>query len=485
MEVPPVLAGRLQQDSPRLGPGASLQVMVFVFFSSLRGRLRLLVSRLADLDTPGQLRRIEVMARTLRTRSGCRIATGAFERRNYSRDMARIPRLLEKTLYRTRPLLAVQPRCEGDVLATLQFARERGLPVFPRGVSSSAFGGAVPTQNGIVMDFSAMTGILALDHAGLTARLQPGVRWADLAAHLEPLGLAPVTTPSSRFSTVGGWASTGGLGMDGFGYGHFIQAVAALRIALVDGRVLQLASTDDGFRDFVGTEGQLGVITELVLRVKAKSGYSSPKLMYFEDAQSAFECLECLKAGGHRPSHVAFYDRERMSEENRLFRERTGLGESIVEERESLLLHFDSAACERDFAASPQSALGTAANGAAARYLWSERFFPLKAQRLGPGLLACEVVLPAGSVPGFIDRVRRLAARFELRPAIEAIVSHNEQTEACVVIASFSCDPTRLWNYCLRLALVQILVHQAMKMKGRPYGMGILNAPFFAGSYSA
>ena len=488
LELPRALENLLAQEPPRLGLAGTLRIMTFVFLGASRGRLRLFWHHLADLDTPAQIRRIESMARELRecVSDRCRVATGAFERENYSRDMARVPRMLQKTLHRTRPLLIVQPRCEDDVRAALAFARERRVPVYPRGVSSSAFGASVPTRNGMVMDFSSMMEVLAIDPLNRTARVQPGVRWANLASRLESYGLAPITTPSSRFSTVGGWASTGGLGIDGFGHGHFPGAVSAARVVLMDGRLLELNGGEDGLRDFLGTEGQLGIFTELTVRVRPKPDTSGPKLAYFEGAGAAFAFLNQLIAGGHRPSHVAFYDRERMAEENRLFRDRTTRDERIVEERDAVLLHFDSVDCERRFLDAAESGtLAFPGNGPAAHYLWAERFFPLKAQRLGPCLLASEVLLPRKSVPAFIARARRLAARFGIKPAIEVIVSrYDERTEGCVVIVSFPCNPTRRWNYILRLILVQILSHHGVRMGGRAYGLGIWNAPFIAASYS-
>lgn len=488
LELPRTLDRLLAQEAPRVGLTGTLQVMAFVFLGSPRGRLRLFWCHLADLDTPAQTRRIESLARELRERVSdrCRVATGAFERQNYSRDLSRVPRLLEKILHRTRPLVIVQPRHEDDVRAALAFARERRMSVCLRGVSSSAFGAAVPTRNGIVMDFSSMMEVLGIDPEKRTARVQPGVRWADLASRLEPYRLAPVTTPSSRFSTVGGWASTGGFGIDAFAHGHFSGAISAARVVLMDGRALELKGGNDGLRDFLSTEGQLGVFTELTLRIRTKPDLSRPKLVYFDDVRAAFAFVDHLIAGGHRPSHVAFYSRERMVEENRLFHDRTAIGQPIVEERDAILLHFDSAESERRFLdAAKSGSLALPCDGPAARYLWTERFFPLKGQRLGPGLLASEVVLPRKSVPAFIRRARRLAARFAVNPAIEVTVLRCDgSTGACVVIVSFPCDPTRRWNYILGLLLVQLLSHRGVRMRGRPYGLGIWNAPFIAGSFS-
>ncbi len=482
-ETPARLTSLLRQSELRLGPAASLRIIAFVLFGSPRARFRLYRRHLADRDTPARIRKIESLARDLRGRlsAGCRVATGPFERRYFSRDLARVPRALEKMLYRTKPFLVVQARNEQDILAVLAFSRERRLPVYPRGVSSSAFGGTVPTRNGLVLDLSSMSEILGIDPVGLTVRVQPGVRWADLASRLDRYGLACVTTPSSRFSTSGGWASTGGLGIDGFGYGHFSEAIAAARVAVTDGNVLAIDGSHSGLLDFVGTEGQLGIFTELTLRVKPRCGFSCPRLLYFSGPRAAFAFVDRVIGEGHQPSHVVYYDRERMAEENRSFRDRTGREERIVAERDAVLLHFDDEDLERKFRGSAEIAPGPGA-----RYLWMERFFPLKAQRLGPGLLASEAVLPKDSVPDFIDRARRLAACFGIKPAIEAILSRlPEGRTACVVISSFPCDPTRGWNYLLRLLLVQMLLHLAVRAGGRPYGVGIWNTPFLAASYTA
>ncbi len=485
LKIPDVVSALFHQEEPHLSVAGILQVIIFVVFGPPRARLHLFWHHLADRDTPARLRKIESLARDLRGRLSdqCRVATGAFERQYFSRDLARVPRLLEKLLYRTSPLIVVQPKEEGDVVTALAFARERWIPVYPRGVSSSAFGGTVPTRNGFVLDFSSMMRILDIDPVGLTARVQPGVRWADLAGRLGREGLACVTTPSSRFSTVGGWASTGGFGIDGFSYGHFSQSIVGARIALMNGSVLQLKGGDSELRDFLGTEGQLGIFTELTVKIRPKPAFSRPRLVYFENANAALAFMDRMIAADHRPSHLVFYDCERMAEENRLFYDRTGRDQAIVEERDAVLLHFEEANLETKFMKWNSAEMD---RGPGARYLWMERFFPLKAQRLGSGLLAGEVMLPRESVPEFIRRVQRIAAFFGIKPAIEAIVSRPaDDKTACVVIASFPCDPTRIWNYLLRMILVQMLVYQGVRLGGHPYGLGIWNAPFLPACYSS
>jgi FAD/FMN-containing dehydrogenase/NAD-dependent dihydropyrimidine dehydrogenase PreA subunit len=469
------VARLLAQGAPPPGLPGSLRLAAYTLLGSPGQRLRLYALHLQDRDTPRRRRLVGRLAAELGTRLGedCRVIPGSFERRLLSRDLAHVPRSVALALHRSTPLLVVQPRSVEDVVALVRFAAERRLPIFPRGISSSAFGGAVPTWNGIVADFSAMAEILAIDPAARTARVQPGVRWADLATRLAVHGLVPMTTPSSRFSTVGGWAATGGLGLESFGYGALADALVSAHVVSGRGQV-SVARRDDGsLARFVGTEGQLGLFTEITLCVRPRPAHNLLRLVYFDDLGQAIEWVERLVALDIRPTHVAVHGRERMAEENRLFHDRTGAQEPIVLERDAVLLHFDDPG---EAARLPPG--GEVAPEVAARCVWHERFFPLKAQRLGPSLLASEVVLPLPRVRGFVDRAHRQAARFGSTLAIEFSVARTGGAVECVVIAAFTCDAARRFDYLLRLALVQLMTRAGVKHGGRPYGIGIWNAPF-------
>ncbi|MHC4598095.1 MAG: FAD-binding oxidoreductase, partial [Planctomycetota bacterium] len=484
---PPRPVARLLREDARVGFLASLRLAIFAVFGSPRQMAGLYWRYLTDQDTPKRRARITELADELRPllSPGSRVLVHYFERRLYSRDLARVPRLLEKVLHRTTPQLVVQPREEEDVAALMRFAVRHRLPVFPRGVSSSAFGGAVPTLNGVTLDLSSMRRILEIDVERRTARVQAGVRWADLAERLRVHGLAPFSTPSSRFSTVGGWAAAGGLGIESYGFGHFSEAVQKARIVVPSAEILQIDRNDPALQDFIGTEGQFGVFSELTLRVRERPLVSRPRLLGFDDVGAAFTFLDRLASSPVRPSHVAYYDAGRLEEENLFFADRTGRDEEIVPRQDSILLHFDDAEQEKRFL---ETVHGDGKDDprrvAAAHYLWSERYFPMKFQRLGPGMLAAEVMLSRARVPAFIRRARRIAARFGNALAVEVFVCRPREgplggkDRDCVVIASFRCDPLARLDYFIRLLLVQLLVHLGVRLGGRPYGFGIWNSPF-------
>jgi FAD/FMN-containing dehydrogenase/ferredoxin len=422
----------------------------------------------------------------LRTRLSpqARVIVDDFERRLCRRDLARLPEFLERMLLPASPLLVVQPKTEADVLVLADFCRERGLPLIPRGIASSAFGGAVPAEAGVVADFSAMNRILAVDPESRLATVQPGTRWADLCDALEPQELAPRTTPTSLFSTVGGWVCTGGLGIDGFKYGRLSEAVLALRVVLASGQVWDLERGDERLADFFGAEGQLGLITQITLSLRPICRSSRPCLCAFDREEDAFAFLAAVVERGHAPSHLAFYDAARLDEENALFRDKTGLREDIVEEKSAVFLHFDDSVAAQRFSADAGLPAYRAAKAEAARYLWSERFYPMKAQRRGPGMLASEVVLPSRRLHEFLTEARRLARRFGDELACEATLHKAGAATEAVVILSFLCDPAGP-DYLLRLLLVQLLTAAGIARGARPYGVGLWNSPFTAALPSA
>ncbi len=181
---------------------------------------------------------------------------------------------------------------------------------------------------------------------------------------------------------------------------------------------------------------------------------------------------------------MAFYDRARMHEENVTFRDKTGRQEEVVQERDAVLVHFDDEEGACRFA-TEMEAMGMVSAQVGGSLLWSERHFPLKAQRLGPSMLACEVVLALDRVPFFVEKARRLGRRFGVALAFEVFVARGEIDERnCVVIASFLCNNER-FDYYLRLVLVQLLTRAGVRLGARPYGFGIWNSPFLRRVFSA
>ncbi len=486
IDPPPAVADLLTKAQGTLSFRESSRLLLYILFKSPRRRLKLLWQYLSDGDTPNRKRQIDRLEQDLGARlsESCSIATSTFKRKISSRDLARVPPLIEKMLHRTTPFLVVQPKNEQDIAEILSFSTSRGLAVFPRGSGSFAFGGAVPTRNGIVVDLSPLMAILEIQPEKQTVRMQPGTRWADVARALEPYGLVPMTTPTSRFSTVAGWISTGGMGLDSYAHGSVHESVMGVQVARPDGSLEELKFPDESLKDLLGTEGQFGILTEVTLCVRPKPQHSGPLLLTFNSPEQAFDWIEQLDDQDNPPSHVVFFDREYMKKENILFADQSGLSDPIVPERDAFLLHFESLESEKRFISSLNGNLSQVLeNSVAARYLWADRYFPLKAQRISPGLLGSEVVIPTEIVPDYIKKVRKLARHFKIEPSVEVIVCRNETEYSSLVIVSFGYDYSRSIHYMLSLLFIQLLVRMAVRRGGHPYGIGIWNTPFIASKY--
>jgi ferredoxin len=186
------------------------------------------------------------------------------------------------------------------------------------------------------------------------------------------------------------------------------------------------------------------------------------------------------------PAHLVFFDRGRLIEENRVFFDRTAHRRPVVPEADAVLAHFDDADANRRFLAHLANEPTAAPHiGPAARYLWAERFFPLKAQRLGPNLLAAEVLLAPEKLARFVTRARKLAARFGVELSVEAIFSRPRGRPICTVIAAYPADRRQPVAYGLRLLLVQLLIRLGLRLGGKPYGVGIWNAALITAHFDA
>ena len=195
-----------------------------------------------------------------------------FERFIFSQDQAEIPDALKRLFIKTTADLVIHPKTAEEVREAFDIASDRRLPVIPRGAGSSGFGGIVPTQGGMVLDLSQMNRVLDVDLRKMKVSVEAGVRWADLDRVLKKEGCGLKSYPSSFFSTVGGWASTGGCGINSYKFGHMRDHILAIQVITPSGEIRELQGEE--MTPFIGTEGQMGVITKIELTVRERPNTS-------------------------------------------------------------------------------------------------------------------------------------------------------------------------------------------------------------------
>lgn len=241
------------------------------------------------------------------------------------------------------PDAVVLPNSTAEVAQVVAFAYERGIPITPRGAATGQTGGAVPVRGGIVVALNRLDRIIELDAANLQAIVQPGLVHADLNAFLARHSLVfPPDPGSSRMCTVGGMAANNAHGMRALKYGATADWVLGLEVVLPTGQVITTGSvgsraiqSSSGLeltKLFVGSEGTLGIITQLRLKLMPKPEARAVVLAAFDRLENAGEATIQTFRAGILPSAIEILDASSIKAVN-LYRPGTGLPEA-----EALLL---------------------------------------------------------------------------------------------------------------------------------------------------
>ncbi|HHW42763.1 MAG TPA: FAD-binding protein [Desulfotomaculum sp.] len=174
-----------------------------------------------------------------------------------------------------KPDAVVTPENTGQVVKVVKIARQYGLPVYPRGSGTNLSGGTVPIKGGIVLTTVKMNRIIEVDPSNLTATVQPGVIIQDLNDAVAPYGLIYPPDPGTvATATMGGSVAECSGGLRGLKYGVTRHYVMGVEVVLADGEVVRYGGKTvknvtgyDMVRLFVGSEGTLGIITEIIVRL--------------------------------------------------------------------------------------------------------------------------------------------------------------------------------------------------------------------------
>jgi len=387
----------------------------------------------------------------------------------YSRDLADIPVMMEKLLFKTVPLLVIQPVCPEDLTVILQTAQKENLPVFPRGIASWGLGGAVPTTRGLVVDFSPLDKIYSPDLENQTITVEAGARWGKIDEKLENYGLMVPVSPSSRFSTVGGWVATGGYGLNSLSYGHLSSWVSSLKVATPAKGLLELTPDNPDFEAFFNTEGQMGLIYQVTLKLLKRPAIEYPHLIYFDSPTQAFDYAREWLEQGPVPLTLNFKGRELMAQTRR--------GENLpLEEKDALLFAFTDQAQENEFFKRYPGL--NQAPAYLARFLWQERFNPMMLHSKAPSILASEVILPQEKASEFVKKAEALGKNYQVPLYFEFHYLKTDNKPQVLAMTLFNCDRRKPAAYYAYLSLVPVLTRMGIKLGGKPYGIGIWNVPF-------
>lgn len=219
------------------------------------------------------------------------------------------------TAIREQPGLVVLPETEAEVVAVLRICREHGVPVVPRGAGTGLSGGARPRADGVLLGLSRMTRILEVDLDNAVARVQPGVRNLAISEAVAADGLYYAPDPSSQIAcSIGGNVAENAGGVHCLKYGLTVHNILQLKVITIDGDLITIGgqSLDAPGYDLLalmtGSEGMLGVIVEITVKLLPVPEYAQVLLAAFESVERAGEAVAAIIASGIIPAGLEMMD---------------------------------------------------------------------------------------------------------------------------------------------------------------------------------
>ena len=233
-----------------------------------------------------------------------------------------------------RPLAVLEPTSTAEVAAALRIARAHHVAVVPFGGGSGVCGGVLPGAEAVVLSTRRLEGLVALDDVDLTARFRAGTLGIDAEHRVREVGLTIGHWPQSvAISTVGGWVATRASGQYSTAYGSIEDVVLALEAVLPDGSVLRTRETPraaagpDLRQLLLGSEGTLGVVTEVTFSLRPLPERTAGQAMHFASFDDGLEAIRRFVRAGFRPPVVRLYD---ARESRRHFKEACPRGRSML-----------------------------------------------------------------------------------------------------------------------------------------------------------
>ena len=224
----------------------------------------------------------------------------------------------EMPIYGTHmPDLAVQPRSTEEVAAVMKICYENSIPVTPRGAGTGLAGGAVPLYGGVLMDISKMNRIKGYDLENFVVEIEAGVLLNDLAADCKKQGMLYPPDPGEKFACLGGNVATNAGGMRAVKYGTTRDYVRTMTVVLPTGEITHLGATvsktSSGYsllNLMIGSEGTLGIITELTMKIIPAPKVNVSLIIPFRDLNTALSTVPKFKMAHLDPQAIEFMERE-------------------------------------------------------------------------------------------------------------------------------------------------------------------------------
>ena len=331
--------------------------------------------------------------------------------------------------YRQIPMVVVLPSTVEQVAAILRYCRDNNVKVVPRGAGTGLSGGALPLEDGVLLGMAKFNRVLEIDYANRCAVVQPGVTNLGISNAVAADGFYYAPDPSSQIAcTIGGNVAENSGGVHCLKYGLTTNNVLGVQLVTMDGDVIRLggkyldASAYDLLGVVVGSEGLLGVVTEVTVRLLRKPETARAVLLGFSTQEAAGDCVAAIIGNGIIPGGMEMMDKPAIH-----------AAEAFVHagyplEVEALLIvELDGPAAEVDDLVGTVDKISRACGAVYSRIsanederqrFWAGRkaAFPAVG-RISPDYVCMDGTIPRKQLPHVLGRIGQLADKHRLRVA--------------------------------------------------------------------
>lgn len=327
------------------------------------------------------------------------------------------------------PEMVVKINSTQEVSNILKYANEHKIAVTVRGAGTGLVGAAVALKGGIVLDMTMMNHFLELDEENLTLTVEPGVLLMDLASYVEEKGFFYPPDPGEKSATIGGNISTNAGGMRAVKYGVTRDYVRALEVVLADGSIVEFGgkvvknSSGYDLKDLIiGSEGTLGIVTKIVLKLLPLPKKNISLLIPYQNLEKAIRTVPVIIKAKAIPTAIEFMEREVICDAEKY------LGRKFPDNQADayLLLKFDGNSVEEienyyDNVAKiclQQGAIDIliADTDERSEGIWKARGAFLEAIKSSTTCMdEVDIVVPRSEVNTFVEYVHELRAKLNIR----------------------------------------------------------------------
>jgi len=333
------------------------------------------------------------------------------------------------TAYRQLPMVVVLPETTAQVSQVLHYCHDEGIKVVPRGAGTSLSGGALPLADGVLLGMAKFNRIREIDFPNRVAVVEPGVTNLAVSTAVADEGFYYAPDPSSQIAcTIGGNIAENSGGVHCLKYGMTTNNVLGCEIALMDGEVLRIGGRHldstgyDLLGVITGSEGLLGVVTEVTVRILKKPETARAVLIGFPSTEDAGECVSRIIGAGIIPGGMEMMDKPAIHAAEEFVQAGYPLNVEAL-----LIVEVDGPAAEVDHLIGRIETIARECHAVSCKVsaseeerltFWAGRkaAFPAVG-RISPDYYCMDGTIPRAKLPLVLQRMKDMSRKYQLRVA--------------------------------------------------------------------